>query len=121
MAETLTTSGAVQLAAGLNARSLTGAQYTDIIMQNEGRLVMETRRNWVSGLSSLSSPMQQAVKSIVTAWSAIDVINYDQSVFTSGSEARAMINSLYDKSERALEILRDFDSNEIKDIDGEDQ
>ena len=114
MTETLTDSTAVALYAGNNGSTLTAGEYTLLINLAEGNVCAQTRRDWVTNYASLGLQVKNALKDVVTALAAMMVINYDQSVFTSGSEARAMLNLLDDKVKVGMAYLKDFDSNELK-------
>lgn len=118
MSFTLTTSGAIVQKAGLNASS--GATTSGALLENysnfaEGMIVEETRRNWVTQHSGLSTDMKNALSDVASDLAAMKVIIFDMSGYTSRSEAQTMLNVLRDNANRHIINLKDFKSNEIKD------
>ena len=108
MATTLCTSGATVLKAGTNAATLpTDADYTSIINQAEGVICAVSRYNWIDNYAALNADVKYILEEIASNLSAIYVITYDMSGFTTRIEAEDMINVLRDGALRGLSIIRD--------------
>ena len=118
MGWTLTTSGAAISKAGANANSTviaSGALLLKWSDQAEGKIVAETRRNWVTKHSDLATDVKSALDNIASSEIAKQIINYDMSGYTSSSEALTMMNIQDDVVAKGMRELKDFKSNEIKD------
>lgn len=119
MTWTLTTSGAAIIKAGKNASSTivaSGAALLQFCTQVEGRIVAETRRDWVDSYSSVDAGTQNLLGDVASDLIAMKMINYDMSGFISRTEAQTMLDVLRDNASQGLRILKDFKSNTIKPI-----
>ncbi len=101
------TSGAVVLKAGKNAVILPDADYTTFINQAESRINAVTRINYSDSYSGLNVDVAKILEDACSSLAAIPVINYDMSVYTSPSEAVAMINVNLDIINKSFALLKD--------------
>jgi hypothetical protein len=107
MTETLCDSGAVKLKAGVNASTLSGTQYTQLINQAECFINDSARTDYVSKYSGLAADKKQILQDASSCHAAIAVINYDMSGFTSRQEALIMINILWARLQECMRLLKD--------------
>ena len=117
MTETLCSGADLAKKAGANASaisSLSGA-YTEVyIKEAEGKICLDTRYDWVTNYSSVSTIGKEILRQACSCLAAISVINYDMSGFTSRQEALIMINVLWAQySEIVAKIVKD---NNYKDF-----
>lgn len=118
MSFTFCSSYAIIRKAGLNANvniiasSQALAEWCDMA---EGEICMETRRDWLTNYSSLASPIKTALGEAASNFAAMHVIDYDPSGYSSLSEASTLLDVLLDKYKTALNTLKDFKSNDLKD------
>lgn len=94
MTETLCSSGAVVLKAGVNAKNLTTAQYTQLINQSESFISAISRYDWVANFAGLSTNLKLILEDTCSARAAVFVLNNDTSALTS-AEAQFRINVLW--------------------------
>lgn len=119
MSWTFTTSGSATAKAGANANSsiiLSGnvlAKWSD---EAEGRIVSESRKNYLSSYSSLPSDVQTLLSDVTSSLIAKQIISYDMSGYTSLAEAQTMIDVQHDNANAGIKILSDFKSGDIRDI-----
>ena len=114
---TLCTSGSATAKAGdgVSSGALTNAQRLDDWSdQVEGRIIAETRRDWVGQYSSLTSGVKNALANATSAGIAKEMIAYDMSGYTSRQEALTMLNVQDATIAETIRFLKDFKSNEIK-------
>ena len=97
VAGTLCINADVVKKAGANASAVSVATtYTDVcILEAEGKICLDTRYDWVTNYASVSTIGKEILREAVSCLSAIDVINYDMSGFTSRQEALIMVNILW--------------------------
>lgn len=107
MTETLCSSGAVKLKAGLNAPTLTSAQYTQLINQAEGFVVSSSRYDWVLNYASVSTIGKTLLEDAVSSYAAINAVGYDMSGFTSREEAQILLDVNWSKVVECVNLLRD--------------
>ena len=83
--------------AGANASSVSSAEaYTNFyIKKAEGKICLDTRYDWVTNYASVSTIGKEILREAVSCLSAISVINYNMSGFTTRQEALIMINVLW--------------------------
>lgn len=95
--------------AGANASSVSTAEaYTnDFITQAESLINAQTRTNWSDLYSSLNVDVKGILKMAAACWSAMAVINYDMSGFTSRVEAETMLDVLRDRFVQCMKTLDD--------------
>lgn len=124
MAFTLTSSGAAVVKAGTNRSTVwsvgdsgqTGQAILDKWSnQAEGKIVAETRRDWVGKYSTLGDGVKNILDDVCSSIIAKQIISFDMSGFTSRAEAFTMLNVQDDIVGRGIAILKDFKSNDIKD------
>lgn len=109
-AGTLAINANVQYKAGANASATSKAEaYTNVyIKMAEGKICLDTRYDWVTNYSSVSTVGKETLRDAVACYAAIDVINYDMSGFTSRQEALLMINALWAKYREIVnQIIKD--------------
>lgn len=119
MSYTFTTSAAILRKAGLNVNSTAAASNAMIANfsdQAEGKIVLETRRDFISSYSSLNQGVKWALDDCTSSLAAIMLINYDMSGYTSRTEAQTMLDVLSDNATRTLAVLKDFKSAEIRSV-----
>jgi hypothetical protein len=115
-AGTLCTNSNVQYEAGANCSATSKAEtYTNVYIKlAEGKISLDTRYDWVTNYSSVSTIGKEILREAVSCLAAISVINYDMSGFTSRQEALMMINILY---ARYYDIVKKLNSdNNFKDF-----
>lgn len=113
MAESATfcISGAVLDKAGGN---VSGAFYVDneaernrINLQAESLINVETRKDWTAVYSGLSVKVKSILEDAASCWAAIELIKWDMSGYTSRIEAEDLINVLWAKFRKLVDILKD--------------
>lgn len=117
MTWTLCTSGAIIAKAGVNANTdiiASRATLATFYDEAEGRIIAETRRDWVTYYSDVASGAKLALADCCSSLAAMKVTSYDMGAYVSMSEAATILDINYDSSEKQLKVLRDFKSNEIK-------
>lgn len=115
MAWTFCTSGAAINKAGANAStSISGADLDRWSDQVEGRIIAETRRDWKTYINQITSGAYLILGDCASDLIAMKIINYDTSGFPTTASAQLTLDVLYDNSNKCLNVLRDFKSNDIK-------
>ena len=114
----LATSGACILKAGTNVNSIfTGedaeANWEVLIQQAEGFINTATRRDWVTGYSSLISGAKGILEDAASNLAAMYAIQYDMTNYTTRIEAETMLDVLRDGALRDIQILKDKKSEEF--------
>ena len=102
--------------AGVNANATyTAEAYTNkYIKKAEGKICLDTRYDWVTNYSSVSTIGKEILRQAVSCLAAIKCINADMSGFTTRQEALIMINVLWAQySEIVAKIVKD---NNYKDF-----
>jgi hypothetical protein len=115
-AGTLCGQGDVAKKAGANASSTSVAEaYTNVyIKEAEGKISLDTRYDWVTNYTDVSTIGKEILREAVSCLAAVDVINYDMSGFTSRQEALIMVNILWARyREIVSQITKD---NKYKDF-----
>lgn len=114
----LTTSGAALGKAGYYYNSdLTASGALGLwSSQAEGRIVAETRRNWVSQYAGLSTEIKNILSDVASSLIAKQIISCDMSGYTSRAEAQTMLDVQDDTAANGIRILKDFKSNDIREI-----
>lgn len=119
MAFTLTTSGAATIKAGANVSGTLLANSTALDKFSddaEGRIVAETRRDWVDSYANVDSGVKGLLSDACSSLIAIKMINYDMSGYISRAEAQTMLDVNDDTAQRGINILKDFKSNTIQGV-----
>lgn len=124
MATTITTtfcvSGAVLAKAGANINSdlsddggigMGNAADEELIaewiQEAESIINTTTRHNWTDDYSTLNDDVKFILRDIAASLAAMNAIQYDMSGYNSLAEAEAMLDVLWETSQRGLSILRD--------------
>jgi hypothetical protein len=119
MSFTLTTSGAAIVKAGAGANSVIVANVANLEKfsdQAEGRIVAQTRRDWVTDYSNLSTEIKGILDDVASSLIAMQIINYDMGGYTSRAEAQTMLNVQDNTASSGINILKDFKSNDIRSV-----
>ncbi|MFA5051311.1 MAG: hypothetical protein WC499_04325 [Patescibacteria group bacterium] len=111
--------------AGANASATSVAEaYTNVfIKEAEGLLCTASRYDWVTNYASISTIGKEILRDAVASYSAVKVISYDMSGFTSRQEALIMINILWACWSETMRLLtkdnnyRDFILTGSGDVD----
>ena len=95
--------------AGANASSVsaTEAYINDYITQAESYINAVTRINYSDSYSSLNVDKKAILKEAASNIAAMYVIEYDMSGFASLAEAQTMLNVLWDRAEKAINLLKE--------------
>lgn len=107
MTETFCDSGAVKLKAGSNLPTLTAAQYTQLINQAESYINVLTKVNYTDTYSGLDADLKMLLEEACSNIAAIYTIQYDMSGYTSRAEAQTMLNVLWDRVDKGIELLKE--------------
>jgi len=94
---------------GANATAKDIATVSNFVLQAEGILNARTRRNWTSAYATLDDDVKGIISEIVSNLAAIKVINYSMAGYASRLEAQAIIDNLYNQSERLINELKEQD------------
>jgi len=114
MSWTLTTSGSAVLKAGNNADlSISGSALASWSDMAEGRIVAETRRDWVTDYTGLGTEIKGILNDIASSLIAKNIISYDLPAYTR-AEAQTLLDVNDDIARAGLKVLKDFKSNDIK-------
>ena len=117
MSWTLTTSGSAVRKAGTNANStiaVSGSALQDWSDMAEGRIVSETRRDWVDSYNSVDSGVKLLLADTASSLIAKQIISYDMSGYTSRAEAQTMLDVQEDTAQKGISAIKDFKSDSIK-------
>lgn len=104
---TLAVNADVLKRAGSGASSTSSAEsYTNVYIKlAEAQLSVSSRYDWVTNYSSISDIGKEILRDAVSAYSAVHVINYDMSGYTSRNEALTMINILWASFQKTISLL----------------
>lgn len=94
--------------AKVSATSVAEAYTNVYIKMAEGKICLDTRYDWVTNYASVSAIGKEILRQATATYTAIMVINYDMSGFTSRQEALIMVNILW-------AIYREIISQIVKD------
>jgi hypothetical protein len=99
---------------GVSATSTAEAYTNYYIKKAEGKICLDTRYDWVTNYSSVSTIGKEILREAVACYAAVAAINYDMSGFTSRQEALMAVNLLW---ARYIDIVkRIVDDNKYKDF-----
>jgi len=101
------TSGATLFKAGANHTAISEDQMNEIHKQVESTINSQTRINFSDSYAALNADVQGILSEISSNLTAMYVINYDMSGFTSRSEAQTMLDVLLDGAKRGLALIKD--------------
>ena len=76
--------------------------------QAEGRIVAETRKNYLSEYATLDAEVVSLLNDIASSLIAIQLVNYDMGVYTNLAEAQTILNVQDDKAQQGIRILKDW-------------
>ena len=112
MTWTLCTSGAIIHKAGLNANATvvaSSAIMAEFYDEAEAQLNAITGYDWTTNYASVGTYFKNILADTVSDLSAMKVINYDMSGFSSRTEAQTMLDVLRDNILRNMDALKDDD------------
>lgn len=115
MSWTMCTSGAAIAKAGANANSTviySGAIIDAWSDQAEGSINAITRKNWTSSWAALATNIKPILSDLASDMIATKIIAYDTSGYTTGAEARTMLNVLHDNIVRNITELKKMEIQE---------
>jgi hypothetical protein len=106
---TFATTTEVQRYTGANASSVsnTSAWIDDYLEQAESLINAQTRTNWTDLYAGLNADVKGILKMAAACWSAMAVISYDMSGYTSRTEAETMLDVLRDRFVQCMKTLDD--------------
>lgn len=113
---TLTTSGAAVFKAGVHVSSTistSGAALSIFLSEAEGRITIETRRDWITSYASLSTEIKNCLSDVASSLMAMKLISYDTTGYLS-READTLLNVNDEIISNGMRILKDFKSADIK-------
>ena len=107
---TLTTSGAIVVKAGANVSATaaaSGAIVDQFLEEAEGRLIAETRYDWIANFSKIGTNFKPVLADAVSAYAAAMLIAYDMSGYTNRGYAEDLINVNMDRFQKAVAFLKE--------------
>lgn len=109
------TTAEVQRKAGANASTVSNveAYINDYMTQAESYINVATGKNWSDEFSSLNVDVKGILKEAASNLAAIYVIQYDMFAFTQLEEAEDMVNILWSRFEKCIEILKELGSKKF--------
>jgi len=107
-AGTLCGQGDVAKMAGANCSTVSVAEaYTNVyIKMAEGLLSQAARYDWVTNYASISTIGKEILRNAAASFSAVQVLNYDLSGFTSRQEGLIMVNILWASFMETFNLLK---------------
>lgn len=105
------TTAEVSRKAGANASATSNieAYINDYMTQVESYINCVTRYNWSDKYAGLNADVKGILKECASNLAAIYVIKFDMWSFVTLEEAEDMINILWARAEKCLELLKDQD------------
>jgi len=114
MTETLCTSGAMLLKAGIGRQvNISGQGIIEFQRQAESFVNASTRFNWNDVYTTLDNDVKFILEDACSSEGAIKVILFDMSGYDSLSEAETMINVLRDNVNRSIKLLEDIKNRDF--------
>ena len=110
MSFTLCTSAAIVVKAGANVNSTavaSAAIVTQFADEAEGRLVAETRYDWVANFSKIKTNFKPILADACSAYAAAMLAGYDMSGYTNRGEAEDVVNINMDRFQKVVSLLKD--------------
>ena len=100
----------VKRMAGVNASTVSATELfiNDYMTQAESLINAQTRTNWSDLYSGLNTDVKGILKMAAACWSAMAVIQYDMSGFTSRVEAETMLDVLRDRFVQCMKTMEDM-------------
>ena len=95
--------------AGASATANTEAYINDYMTQAESLINTTCKYNFSDTYSALNVDVKGILKSAASSWAAMKVIQFDMSGYTSRTEARMMLNVLYDDFTKCITELKEKD------------
>lgn len=104
----------VQEKAGADASPVanTEAYINSYVAQAESQINVESEYNWSDQYANLNADVKKLLTKAAASLSAIEVINYDPSAWSS-AVATFKVNVLYTQYQDAIKLLRDTDHSQI--------
>ena len=102
------TSGALLAKAGRNVNSTaatSAALISQFMNEADAFINVATRHNWVS--SAPTSAYSSVLSDASSCLAAIPMITYDMSGYTGRGEAESMVNVLFDRAIKIINLLKD--------------
>ena len=112
MTTTLATSGNVILKAGLNAETLTEAQYTELINQAECQINADTEYNWNDAYGTFNVDVKYLLQLAASNLAAMYLVNYNPNAWTT-STSTFKLNVLWNGYSEAIKVLKEKDKGQI--------
>jgi len=115
MSFTLCTSGAIVIRAGHGVSSdasTSGAILEQFSDEAEGYINTATRFDWTADYSNVSTNFKPVLATASSCLAAVDLISYDMTDYNTRGEAESMINILYDRAQKAIDILEKKENQE---------
>ena len=116
MAETLTDSGSVKLAAGADASTtiIDNPTYmTTIITEAEGVIMGEAKEDFVTNFASYSAAKRQIMTTATTCLAACEVIAYDMTSYPTLADAQTKLDVNWAKYEKSMKQLKEDDNKKF--------
>ena len=110
MVFTLCSSGAIVIAAGLNVSSTastSGAILQQLSDEAEGRLISETRYDWVANFSKIKTNFKPILADATARYAGAGLAIYDLSGYTNRGEGEDVINVNMDRFQKIVSLLQD--------------
>lgn len=99
---------AVRAGANVNATAITIAETDKYVLDVEAYINNITRVNWSDLVTAgLNVDVEGLLREASACICAMYAINYDLSSFTDLAHAQTMLNVLYDRSQKAIALLKD--------------
>ena len=114
---TLCTASQAIYKAGTNANATAASSLALLnvwVKEAEGKICLDTRYDWVTNYTSVSTIGKEILREATSCLEAVDIINYDMSGFTSRQEALTMVNILWAKYDAI--IAKIVGDNKYKDF-----
>lgn len=95
--------------AGVNASATSVAEaYTNVyILMAEGFICAKSAYDWVTNYATVSTIGKEALRDATASYTAIRVLNYDLSGFTSRTEAQTMLDILHAIFADAMNVIKE--------------
>lgn len=103
-----------QAGVNVSATGIIEASTNFYIKVAEGKICLDTRYDWVTNYSSVSTIGKEVLREAVSCYAAIGSINYDRNGYLTAEETASMVNVLW---ARYIDIVkRIVEDNKYKDF-----
>lgn len=119
MSFTLTSSAAIIWKAGEGANSsiiASGAFLAKCCDWAEGRIVAETRKDWVDQYTDVDAGVKLALDDAASSLAAMPLVSYDMSGYAGLAEAETKLDILRDNAQQNIAFLKEDRSNVINEV-----